>query len=302
MPTTILVVDDSEMERVLVAGLLRKHAGYDVELAEDGLEALQQIATSPPDLVVTDMVMPGMDGLELVRTVRQRHPDIPVILMTAYGDESTAVEALESGAASYVPKARRAERLVATVERVAENVSVARNRARLEQCLLDYQTRFALDNDPRLFRTLAGQVQQVMAGVGFTDPVERIRIGEALEEALLNAMYHGNLEIRRDELDKARAELNEQALRELVDERCHNPHIRDRKILVVIHLTTTEARFVIRDAGKGFRRKLPEDESNRFESGSYRGLTLIHSLMDEVTYNETGNELVLLKRRNRGEE
>ncbi|MCH8177635.1 MAG: NRDE family protein, partial [Proteobacteria bacterium] len=65
---------------------------------ENGKQALAKIAASPPDLVVTDLMMPEMNGLELVRTIRRRHADIPVILMTAYGDESTAIEALEAGA------------------------------------------------------------------------------------------------------------------------------------------------------------------------------------------------------------
>jgi len=88
------------VERVLVKGLLCKNPEYQVQLATNGLEA---IAAYTPDLVVTDLVMPEMDGLELVRTMRRRYPRVPVILMTAFGDESTAVGALEAGAASYIP-------------------------------------------------------------------------------------------------------------------------------------------------------------------------------------------------------
>ena len=109
MAVNILVVDDSLVERVLVEGLLRKDPTYQVQLAANGRVALEVLEKESPDLVVTDLVMPEMDGLELVRTMRNRYPTIPVILMTAYGDESTAVEALESGAASYVPKAQKAE-------------------------------------------------------------------------------------------------------------------------------------------------------------------------------------------------
>jgi len=294
--TNILVVDDSDMERVLAKGLLCKNPEYRVVEATDGDMALEKMAADPPDMVVTDMVMPEMDGLELVRTVRQRHPNIPVILMTAYGDESTAVEALDAGAASYVPKVRRAERLVAAVDRVAENAKVEHNRRRLEHSLLNYQARFALENDARLLRALVGQVQQVMAGLEFLDAVERIRIGEALEEAMLNAMYHGNLEIGQKELDEVRGQLDDELLARMVEERCGDPRFCDRKILVVIHLTKTQARFVVRDQGRGFRQTFPADASDRFESGGFRGMTLIHSLMDEVTYNESGNELVLLKR------
>ncbi len=118
MTTNILVVDDSHVERLLVEGLLRKNPDFRVEQAENGKEALDRLAVRPSDVVVTDLVMPDMDGLELVRAVRRGHREIPVILMTAYGDETIAVEALEAGAASYVPKSQRAERLLETVNRV----------------------------------------------------------------------------------------------------------------------------------------------------------------------------------------
>lgn len=297
MSTNILVVDDALVERLLVEALLRKNPDYRVELAENGKEALTKIAASPPDLVVTDLIMPEMDGLELVRTVRRRHPDIPVILMTAYGDESTAVEALEAGAANYVAKAQKAERLMATVDRVVEQVAADRSRQRLAQCVLEHHCRFALQNDRRLIRALVGQVQQAMAGMGFTDTVERIRTGEALQEALLNAMYHGNLEVSQEELAKIWAELDEHLLDRLADERCREPHIRERKILVVVHLTTGEARFVIRDEGRGFNAMfaMADEKSGRSELARHRGVTLIRSLMDEVTYNKAGNELVLRK-------
>lgn len=297
MSTNILVVDDALVERLLVEGLLRKNPNYRVELAENGKEALTKIAADPPDLVVTDLVMPEMDGLELVRTVRRRHPAIPVILMTAFGDESMAVEALEAGAASYVPKTETAERLMAAVDRVVEQAAADRSRQRLSQCSLEFQSRFALPNDRRLIRALVEHVQQVMAGMEFTDTVERIRICEAFEEALLNAMYHGNLEVSRDELNAVRAELDEHLLDKLVQERCREPHIRDRRILAIVHVTTDEARFVIRDQGHGFNAvfAMADDQPERIKRPRYRGMTLIRSLMDDVRYNKAGNELVLRK-------
>jgi CheY-like chemotaxis protein/anti-sigma regulatory factor (Ser/Thr protein kinase) len=297
MAANILVVDDSQVERLLVAGLLRKNADYHVQLAVDGKDALAKIESQPPDLVITDLVMPEMDGLELVRTILRRHPQTPVILMTAYGDESTAAEALEAGAASYVPKARKAERLMSAVERVLAHAATERTRARLGQRMLEYHSRFALENDPALIRALVKQAQQAMADVGFGDTVERIRIGEALEEALLNAMYHGNLEIKRDELARIRSELDQRLLDNLVEERCREPRIRERKILVVIHLNAKEAKFVVRDQGRGFNSlRTVAEQSDPFEAGNHRGMTLIHSLMDEVAYNDAGNELVLRKR------
>jgi CheY-like chemotaxis protein len=299
MKTTILVVDDSEVERRLVAGLLGKIEEYQVELAESGQQALRRLSTSPHDVVVTDLVMPEMNGLELLRTMRHKHPSIPVILLTAYGNETIAVEALQSGAASYVPKSRQAERLTEAVDRVLKHAAADRRRHRLARSVLEFNWRLALDNDPALIRALVDQVQEMMAGIGFADVGERIRIGEALEEALLNAMYHGNLEISEQELADARAELDGRKLAALIDLRRRQPEYSQRKILVVVKIDTTEVRFVIRDEGAGF--SVPWvaeiDPVKAFDRGERRGLTLIQSMMDEVTFNAVGNELTMCKRR-----
>ena len=295
MATKILVVDDAVVERLLIEGVLCKNPEYRVVLAEDGKQALQMIDEDPPHLVLSDVAMPEMDGVALVRAIRRSYPEIPVILMTAYGDELTAAEGLEAGAASYVPKARRAERLLETVDRVVEHATAGQSRERLAQSLLEYHCRFALENDPDLIRALVDQIQEKMAGLGFADAVERIRIGEAVEEALLNAMYHGNLELSSADLNQIRGQLDDRLLRRLVEERCRDTRICARRILVVVHLTSSEVRFVIRDEGRGFNRMFAalDDASGCFEGGSHRGLTLIRSLMDEMKFNDAGNELTL---------
>lgn len=90
---TLLVVDDSAIERTLVGGLV-KNAGWQVVFAEDGKHALSQIEIESPDVVLTDLRMPHLDGLQLVKEVRRMQTPIPVILMTGYGSEEIAAEAL----------------------------------------------------------------------------------------------------------------------------------------------------------------------------------------------------------------
>lgn len=297
MVTTVLVVDDLHVQRVLIEGIISKNPAFQVRLAANGQEALDAIETDVPDVVVTDLVMPEMDGLELVRVIRSRHPDLPVILMTAYGDESTAAEALEAGAASYVPKAQQAERLMTAVQRVTDYSAANRARMQLEQSMLEYNCRFALDNDRRLIHALVVQIQQAMAGMELGDTIQRIQVSEALEEALLNAMYHGNLELNSAELAEVRAELDDQVLDRLVEERLRDPRIAERRILVKAHLTQTQARFVIRDEGCGFKTDFVPHvaEGDQFATGHDRGMTLIHSMMDTVVFNKAGNELVMQK-------
>jgi two-component system, response regulator, stage 0 sporulation protein F len=82
---TILVVDDEEAIRLLYQEELSE-AGYKVEVAADGSEALRRMHQSRPDLMTIDIKMPGMDGIELLRRVREIHRDLPIIICTAYGD------------------------------------------------------------------------------------------------------------------------------------------------------------------------------------------------------------------------
>jgi len=295
--TKILIVDDSHVERQLAKSLVEKNPRFHVELAEDGEDALAKIRTMRPKLVLTDLLMPKIDGLELLQTVQRDYPAIPVVLMTQFGDETTAVKALQMGAASYVPKARQAEYLVPTIERVLEHASADRRRRQLVQCTLEYHCRYTLPNDRRLIRALVDELQEIMAGMHFAHRIDRIRMGEAIEEALLNAMYHGNLEISEEELAQARAKLDDQVLDRLVAQHQRDPEVAARTILVVSHLTPGEVRIVIRDQGRGFNTQFTDTAqgSEAFEGGRHRGLTLIRSLMDEVTFNNSGNELTLRK-------
>ena len=114
MPT-ILVVDDSATDRGVAGGLLAKDDQNTVAYATNGREALDVVEKEHPDLVVSDLQMPEMDGLELVEAMREDYPMIPVVLMTARGSEEIAAEALRVGAAGYVPKVTLGQNLRATV-------------------------------------------------------------------------------------------------------------------------------------------------------------------------------------------
>src|SRR5688572_14838409 len=119
MPS-VLVVDDSAVDRKLVKGLLAKAGDLRIELATSGEEALELLAKSRPEIIVTDLVMPGISGLELVSQVVERYPEVPVLLMTGKGSEDVAVQALQAGAASYVPKAALHQHLLTTVQDVLD--------------------------------------------------------------------------------------------------------------------------------------------------------------------------------------
>jgi DNA-binding NtrC family response regulator len=107
----ILVVDDEANARTALAEILRQEK-YAVETAADGFKALARMEEFEPDLVLTDLKMPGMDGVELLRKVHDADPDLPVVLMTAFGAVETAVSAMREGASDYLTKPLNTDELL----------------------------------------------------------------------------------------------------------------------------------------------------------------------------------------------
>lgn len=103
MSHTIMVVEDDAATRRLYRFLLR-NSGYDVIEAEDGIDALEKLAVHNCDVVITDMNMPRMGGIELVRTLRQNQSQVYVILVTAFGTPDTEKNALRAGVNEYLTK------------------------------------------------------------------------------------------------------------------------------------------------------------------------------------------------------
>jgi two-component system NtrC family response regulator len=129
----ILVVDDEEPQRRVLAGFLRK-AGYEVETRASAEEALEVVAARTVDLVLTDLRMPGGSGVELLDAVRGVNPEVPVVVMTAYGTVASAVDAMKRGAADYLAKPVDLDELEVLVARTLERRAlVSENRALREQ-------------------------------------------------------------------------------------------------------------------------------------------------------------------------
>lgn len=128
---TVLVVDDKEMMRDSVATTLQR-AGFTVVTAPDAEAGLQSATLKRPDVVVTDMKMPGMSGVDLLERIRQIDDDLPVILMTAFGTIETAVRAMRLGAFDYLTKPFEGDELIITVKRAIEHRRLLRENAVLK--------------------------------------------------------------------------------------------------------------------------------------------------------------------------
>jgi len=112
----ILVVDDEEAVRDLIARSLSA-AEYDVETAEDGATAVERMRANDYDLLITDLKMPGMDGLSVIREARRKSADMPIIIITGFSTKSSAIEAVNLGVAGYLTKPFQVSQVLAAAAR-----------------------------------------------------------------------------------------------------------------------------------------------------------------------------------------
>jgi two-component system response regulator AtoC len=132
MNPLILVVDDDETQRKMLQKILSRE-GYDVEVASGGREALEKFREKRADVVVTDIRMPHVDGLELFHEIKRLDHDAPVILMTAYGDTQSAVEVMAEGAFYYLTKPVELSHLKVLIKKAVENRALLEENRRLRE-------------------------------------------------------------------------------------------------------------------------------------------------------------------------
>ena len=129
---TILVAEDTPAQRVGLQQLL-KSWGFDADVAADGEEALQKVVMRPPTIVLSDMVMPRMGGLDLLKSIKQHDPSVTVVILTAQASVETAVEAIKDGAYDYLMKPVDDDKLADTLDRVKTRLAEKRGLEEVEK-------------------------------------------------------------------------------------------------------------------------------------------------------------------------
>jgi len=200
-PASVIVVDDDVFFRSFCSDVLRQE-GLRVRTASTGTEALARLEEEPPDLVLADIYMPEMTGLELLQAVKARRPSVDVLIMTGYASIDTAVRALKHGAADYLRKPFAAEELAAVVRATLEQRQLVREHSRLKRQLELYElARSFLGSDEpdrvvalgleavaRATRSEQGVVLRHGPGAGPLGVAARFGLGQDQAEALRDAL------------------------------------------------------------------------------------------------------------------
>ena len=297
-PSHILVVDDSPTQLRQIQFLLERE-GFVVQSAADGVQATASIEDNMPMLVVTDLQMPEMNGLELVASLKETIPSLPVILTTSQGSEEIASQALKAGAASYVPKRELNDTLIPVLQQVMAVNKAAKSVSKVVKNAVESNITLEVTNDEAQIPDIISRLELPMVELELFDEGERMQIAMALDEALLNAMIHGNLEVSSElrQSDDGTPYVN------MFTKRKNEAPYSERKVTIKLEASNEQVTFIIRDDGPGFDAAAlrdPTDPENIERAGG-RGLLLINAFMDEVSHNELGNEIRMVKRKASGD-
>jgi signal transduction histidine kinase len=228
----VLVMEDSLVYRDLIVNHILKPNGYETLTATDGQEGLSVALQEKPDLIITDLRMPELDGIEVLEALKEAGQDIPVILMTLHGSEDLVVQAFRLGAKDYVIKPFNVEEMLAAIDRALTEARLRRERDALTQDLMYLNQE--LEAERRRFEAVLTYSEDVVLLVG-DDPLDRVILAnQAARDALdigENAVGQPLTEVLHDEILLAafgQAETSGQSVQTeitLSDERTLNVHV-----------------------------------------------------------------------------
>ncbi len=291
---TILLVDSDQVERTALQNKFSR-AGYRVvslEKAEDALYLLKNQEVRP-DLLISDVLLPKMDGVELLRRVKALDDPLPVLLITGRGNVEDAINALRCGADDFIRKPFNHNDIISSVRSILNRKKEEILAGSFAKFLEYEKSSYVIPNDISLINIVSFQLTRNLVPSGLCSKTTAENISLALKEAVSNAMFHGNLEVSSDirELEGLKG-FNEE-----IEKRISDPVYKDRKVKIQTEQTPDYVEYSIEDEGKGFNVKsLPDPrDPEYFLRNSGRGLLIIGVHMDSVRWNEKGNCIILRK-------
>lgn len=257
----ILVVDDEAGVRETLFEMI-KSLGYQVMVAENGVDALDRIKTEKVDLIITDLSMPQMNGLELIVNSKRISPNIPIAVISAFGNVENTTYALTRGAFSFIAKPFK----MSQIKELIRKGKQLRELSLGTYALLEWvqsQTEMVFPSQSKLFPSAILFAVKECQWRGIEDETRLENVAICLEELLSNAFIHGN---RKD---------------------------KDKRIKVRMAFDAKKFVLSVKDEGDGFDGenylgKIREEQPSIPEK---RGLFIVDLLMDELRFSKKGNEV-----------
>lgn len=285
----VLIVDDEELMREVLCEMLMDQVEC-IEAA-NGQVALDLLQEGEIDFIITDIRMPILGGIELVRRARREHPEVPIVVMSAYSDEDIIIEALRAGANNFLRKPTEIHEMEKVILPIIHAIEQKKRHAFDTEAIRQLFGELSLNNEIALIPGTVEHLLQPLQVGPFAPQLHCLRI--ALYEMITNAIEHGNLELTREEKETA---LKEDRYEILFQERLGNPKFRNRRIRIRYKYTPHQIYFTIIDEGNGFDWKRFNSSATDLFSKSGRGIILSKMYCDELIYNEKGNQVTLIQK------
>ena len=287
----ILVVEDDYGSREFLYSLI-KLEGFEVEMAVNGEEGLEKTAAYHPDLIICDIQMPKMDGLEMLSRLRQQKSDTFFIITTAFGSEDYAIEALRLGANNYLKKPIDKRSLIGLIKKYQSIIEHRQLTKKAEGKILEKELKICFDTNIEHVSAIVNQLLSEI-DVSFEDS-DRTNIELGLDELITNSIEHGNLGITFEE--KVRAS-DTNSISELYSQKMKNPELAERKVYIHFKQKDGYCEWLITDEGMGFDwRSIPDPTHGaQLMELNGRGIFITNFLFDEMEYLGKGNQVRVRK-------
>ncbi|NLH98615.1 MAG: response regulator [Chthonomonadales bacterium] len=289
----VAIVEDDPGSRRFMEETV-KSLGYEMRSAEDGLSGLDLVRDWEPHIVLLDIQLPGMDGLDVLGAIRDEGIDTIVIINTAFGTEDHAIRALRLRANDYLRKPVRHAELIPMLRKFEEIVAAREAPTALPEFVRERRCSVEIANDLHVIARVADYLANE-AEMSRNRPLT-LGITLGLVELLNNAVEHGNLGI--GSADKAAAlAASPSAWRQLVEERKLDPERAARTVTVEMVSTREYAEWLITDQGEGFDWRAYMDTLDTPDPLALhgRGIFLATCYFDRVEYLGAGNSVRVRK-------
>lgn len=288
----VLIVEDDFASRELLRITTEKE-GYQAILAENGAVGLEKFHHAKPDVVISDIRMPEMDGMKLLETIRSEAKDIFIIIVTGHGTEELALKALQLGANNYIKKPLDLSDLKVLLRRFYNILKSKELESNIPELIStrSFELEFSTDIDlvPAIVQYLINKTGHL-----FTNK-EKIQIELGLSELIINAIEHGNLAITNSEKNES---LNRNELSQLYEQRMSIDKYKNRKVKINYKYENNICHWEIEDEGEGFNWKhVPIPTDNRLIHELHgRGIFLSKLQFDMLEYQGRGNLVKIEKK------
>jgi DNA-binding response OmpR family regulator len=293
-PPNVLFIDDDALVRDTFRAFFES-VGWRYQLLDDSRRSAEIVAQGDFDVVVTDLMMPHVDGINAMHEIRKAKPTMPVMIVTGMGAYDSVLKSLKAGATDYFTKPLDFDGFKSAIERV---VRLRRDgNSSLSRYLASFKHNYSMTSAEAATCTLQFPEVELLSKVGFIDDQLKLKLTLALQEAFANALEHGNLELKsewREHLNKD----GEDKFFLLKRERLADDLYARRKISIHVSYSDGVIEYRIRDEGPGFTPKVTKIENpSADELNSYgRGIAIIAGTMDRVEFLDRGREILMVKR------